>query len=95
MRKDRPKPRASVSFIILSLLLAYPLSMGPALKYGEFYCVPSVYDPLEQVCESWQPLWDLKEQYNRLWGVHITRHPITGLHEVRQWIDHSRPIRVR
>jgi|HubBroStandDraft_6_1064221.scaffolds.fasta_scaffold182539_4 hypothetical protein len=71
--------------IVGVLLLAYPLSMGPALKYGKFYWVPSVYQPLDRFYESWQPVWDLKERYNRLWGVHITRHPITGLHEVRQW----------
>jgi hypothetical protein len=84
---DEPKKRsrAWLGWSVLLLLIAYPLSMGPVLKYGKVHSVLAAYDPLERFCESWQPLWEVKERYNSLWGVHVTRHPITGLHEVRQW----------
>jgi hypothetical protein len=72
---DEPKkrPRAWLVWaVIAAFCLAYPLSMGPAIKYfgsPESTAVLDVYNPVLQICELWSPLKSLKNWYNDLWGV--------------------------
>jgi hypothetical protein len=56
--------------VIILLLLAYPLSMGPVLRYSDPHDdVWDLYYPVVLICESCRPLESAKDWYNDLWGV--------------------------
>jgi len=86
---DEPKKRSWVWLVwavITALCLAYPLSMGPAIKYfgsPESTAVLDVYNPVLQICELWSPLKSLKNWYNDLWGVGYDQDLKKGTRTVR------------
>jgi hypothetical protein len=86
---DEPKKRSRgvwIWWVIIVLLLAYPLSMGPVLRYGSQFGLPAAYEPLARFCESWQPLCDLKDWYTELWGERFDRpNPMTHRRTRHSW----------
>jgi hypothetical protein len=74
---DEPKrPRMSIGWVALLLVLAYPLSMGPVARYADLdSSVLRVYDPLERCCQLWQPLENLKDWYTEFWGARYRCDP--------------------
>jgi hypothetical protein len=77
----KKRSRAWIWWAVLVVLLAYPLSMGPALRYSDPRgAVWSAYEPLIRLCEVWAPLEALKEWYTRrCWDVGYGRNPKTGI----------------
>jgi hypothetical protein len=76
---DEPKKRSRVWIvwaIVATLCLAYPLSMGPAVRYADLGSnVLRLYDPLERCCQLWQPLENLKAWYTEIWGARYQSDP--------------------
>jgi hypothetical protein len=86
---DEPKKRswAWIWWTLIALLVLYPLSMGPALRYFHSRAVWDAYDPLVRICDAWGgPLEYLKRSYNDLWGVTYNRDPKTGKRTIR-WTE--------
>jgi hypothetical protein len=83
---DEPKKRSRGLWIwcaIAVILLAYPLSMGPVIRYFHSRVIWDAYDPLVRICDACGPLEYLKRSYNDLWGVAYSRDPKTGKRHVR------------
>jgi hypothetical protein len=93
---DEPKKRRSWAWTTLALLLllmAYPLSMGPALRYSsDFRSVfwGGFYEPVAQLSETWRPLENLKDWYMGLWGVGYDRNPATGVRRLTMPVGRAR-----
>ena len=79
MTPPRPKSRLAPAMIVagfLLLLVAYPLSIGPA-----WYCLPDdgsiappawyrvLYSPIDSACEHSDTLASLLHWYLHLWGM--------------------------
>ena len=69
------KPRHLIPALFLFLLIAYPLSYGPWVRYNQtthsdsvpFSAIEKFYRPLWWLCETWQPLADTLTAYINLW----------------------------
>jgi hypothetical protein len=63
----------------LAILWAYPLSMGPVLRYTKRTDVPmTVYEPVLRLCDAWPTLDAVKESYLRFWKRGIVNCKIQG-----------------
>jgi hypothetical protein len=61
--------------VVLVVLLAYPLSMGPAFHLAGWLGTSSfmvVYEPLELVGLEFPPFWEVLTWYLELWDIHIS-----------------------
>jgi hypothetical protein len=89
MSEEKRKSRTWIAWTALGLLLlAYPLSMGPVLKYANLRSgIGVVYEPVGQICESLPPLRALKDWYTRLWDVEYDRDPKTKISRITRWPD--------
>jgi len=71
---DEPKKQrwAWIGWALLALLMLYPLSMGPAIRYfggPDSRILWNAYYPVVRLCDRSAPLKYLKDRYNDLWGV--------------------------
>jgi hypothetical protein len=89
MSEENRKSRAWLGWVtVWLLLLAYPLSMGPVLKYGNLSSgIGRVYEPVGQFCEALRPLRAVKDWYTGLWGVEYDRDPKTNMRRITRWPD--------
>jgi hypothetical protein len=77
---------------IALLLVAYPLSIGPILRYCDLGSgVLLIYEPIEQCCRWWEPLGDLKDWYTGLWGVLYRSDRATNNYEIIRFSVASPP----
>jgi hypothetical protein len=77
---DEPKKQswAWISWVAV-MLVAYPLSMGPVLRYAKRTDVPlAVYEPRLRLCDACSPLDAVKDRYMRLWKRGILNCKIPG-----------------
>jgi hypothetical protein len=68
-----------IGWTVFLLLVLYPLSMGPVIRYAKRTDLPlAVYEPLFRLCDAWGPLDVMKDRYLRLWRRGILNCKIQG-----------------
>jgi hypothetical protein len=70
---DRPGFPSIVLWLVMALFLAYPLSLGPVVKFYRSRQVPGtvfiLYAPLEYVDRHCRPVHRAIDWYLHLWGA--------------------------
>ncbi|HET6326591.1 MAG TPA: hypothetical protein VFG04_18085 [Planctomycetaceae bacterium] len=80
MSDEPPKrTRAWIGWMVGLLLLLYPMSMGPVIRFAKRTDVPmAVYEPFFRLCDACGPLDVMKDRYLLLWRRGILNCKIQG-----------------